>query len=127
MLATALLFVGLLSQDVVTPPPIVDPGLAAELSQAANSMSSQLPMTQQMPSGPITFTAMAARGNELVTMISLPLDLDHASFGAQFGQAAPTQACASPQLAALIGRGATITLLVTDSGGEKFRASVSRC
>jgi hypothetical protein len=105
----------------------VDPQLTSQLSMAAQAMSTQLPMTQQTPNGPVTFTAMEARGNELVTTMSLPMDLDQASFGTQFGQALPAQACSNPQMAALVGRGAKITYVVEDSGGEEFTASVSSC
>lgn len=104
-----------------------DPQLASQLSMAAQAMSGQLPMTQQTPNGAITFEAMEARGNELVTTMRLPVDLDQATFGQQFGARLPAEACGNPQMVQLISRGAKITYIVRDSANEEFTASVSSC
>lgn len=120
IVSAATAFVG--AQTAGTPQRRPDPALAAELAQAVEALRPQLPMTQ----GPLTITAIEARGAELIFDMELPQDVDSAFFE-RFRAELPAQACANSSVRQLFERGGSYTYRLRDAGGETFTTSISNC
>jgi len=92
------------------------------VAQQAARVQPRLPLQQ----GPITITAVEAKGTELITSMTLPMDLTEATAQA-FRTQVPTQQCAVPEVRDLIRRGARYSYRLTDSGGEVFNIEATSC
>lgn len=104
----------------------VDPKLAQEIQMVVGMIKGQLPLRQQTPEGELKVTNLEANGGEIIYTMELPNDLNEESF-AKFQEQLPIRTCQNPQARTLLERGGTYTYRLTDSGGEKFNASVSSC
>lgn len=99
-----------------------DAMLQQQVALAAQMLQSQVPIHQ----GPVTITNVRAEGTELITSMTLPVDLNEDT-AATFRTQLPAQQCSNPQVAQLINRGARYTYIMTDSGGEEFTFNISSC
>lgn len=99
-----------------------DATLERDVEAAAALIRPQLPMQQ----GAVRITGVEANGPELILAMQVPDDLDETSFD-RFRQQLPVQACSNPQAQEMFRRGGTYTYRVSDSEGEEFVASISRC
>ncbi len=127
MWIVASLLLSLSAQGAVAPPPAADRGVAEELRAVERLMASRLPMTQSSDTGPVTFTAMEARGTEFITTMEVEVDLDSAAGEARMQHFVAREVCNNRPLRALVERGATFTYILVDSEGESFRGSASSC
>lgn len=93
-----------------------------QLAAAAAAAQGQLPMEK----GGATITAMEANGTELITSMTIPVDLTQAQAD-QIAGPMTTQQCNDPRLVGLIRQGARMTYVITDSEGEEFSITTSSC
>jgi len=94
----------------------------AQIAAAAERGQRQVPV--QM--GGATITAVQANGNELITSLTLPLDLNQ-QMADQLAQPLSAQQCGDARMADLLKRGARLTWRLTDSQGESFSIRTSSC
>ena len=99
-----------------------DAQVEQQISLAAQQIQSQAPIRQ----GPTTITGARAQGMELITAMTLPVDLNDQTISAM-QQQLPAQQCSNPQVAQLIQRGGRFTYEITDSNNEVFRVNISSC
>jgi hypothetical protein len=99
-----------------------DGTLQQEIAQQVAAAQSHLPIRQ----AGVTITAIEGNGNEIITTMEVPVDLNEQSFGMMRSRL-PAQACSNPQVRPMIARGGVVTYKVKDSGGEEFTMSVNSC
>jgi len=109
------------SQPSVSAPPAANSGLAAELDTAVEQLRQQLPIR----SGPATVTAVEAVGTQLVTYMTVAVDLQPAQWS-ELDRGLRQNACKGSSLN-LINSGASANYQLQDSASEQRTIIISSC